>query len=808
MNSTDLNRRVLQRVSLPPANGGSIAVASGHEILVTDDDGGLSEVIVARLRAAGCPARRVRIDSDIEEVGDIGGLIVVAPASGAGAALWNPATEDFLTAAFAIMRAAGPGLLRAAGSGGAILATVSRMDGAFGLIGGDFDAAQGGLAGLVKTVAREWETVACRALDVDLRWEDHAAAASAIVAEMSATGPMEVGLGAGARCGLELRSAEIAAGAPAIAEGDVVVMTGGGRGVTAESALALARRYKPTLVLLGRTSLDDAEPSWLVGLESEREIKSAIRANAFGENVKPRPRELKAAYARIMAVREIRGNLDRLASSGVRAVYYNVDVCDATAVRAIMDEVRSTLGPVRGLIHGAGAIQDGRIENKTPEQFARVLAPKVAGLRNLLGALEWEALRHVVLFSSVSGRCGNAGQSDYAAANEVLNKAARRLAVRLPSARVVSLNWGPWEGGMVTPALQAEFERRGVALIPMVAGGACVADELADASNGSIEVVLGASFEMPGLDAAGHAGVERNDSADARVAADAEMHLAFEHLLDLESHPILRSHVLDGRPVLPVAMMMEWMAHAAMHLNPGLRFQGMDELRILKGVVHNGSARPLRFYVGQPRRSGEVYDVDVSIRSAGDGGAETLHARANVVLTSRRGTAPTVEIPSDLFARAYEPGVAGAYQDVLFHGKALHGIRRVNGFSKDGMVAEAETAGKPGEWMTDPLRSDWLGDPLAIDSAFQVAILWCHEEMGAVSLPSYLGRYRQYCDRFPNDGVTVALQVRRREPHRMTGDFTFMSSGGAVVARMEGYECTVDAGLRAAFRSEGIANSE
>ncbi|MFQ5411109.1 MAG: polyketide synthase dehydratase domain-containing protein, partial [Phycisphaerae bacterium] len=385
------------------------------------------------------------------------------------------------------------------------------------------------------------------------------------------------------------------------------------------------------------------------------------------------------------------------------------------------------------------------------------------------------------------------------------NKAARRLAARLSSARVVSLNWGPWEGGMVTPALQAEFERRGVALIPMVAGGACVADELADASDGSIEVVLGASFEMPGFGADGQGGAERPDSAGERKASDVEMHLAFEHSLDLESHPFLRSHVLDGRPVLPVAMMMEWMAHAAMHLNPGLRFQGMDELRILKGVIHNGSSRPIRFYVGRPRRSGEVYDVDVSVRSAGYGGAEAPHARANVVLTSRRGTAPAVEIPGDLPARPYERGVVGAYRDVLFHGDVFRGIRRVHGYSGKGMVAEAETAGKPVEWMTDPLRSDWLGDPLAIDSAFQVAILWCHEEMGAVSLPSYLGRYRQYCDRFPDDGVTVALQVRRREPHRITGDFTFMSSAGAVVARMEGYECTVDAGLRAAFRSEGIA---
>ena len=57
------------------------------------------------------------------------------------------------------------------------VATISRMDGAFGLADGDFDPAQGGLAALPKTVMREWEGVNCRALDVAVDWTDAAAAA-------------------------------------------------------------------------------------------------------------------------------------------------------------------------------------------------------------------------------------------------------------------------------------------------------------------------------------------------------------------------------------------------------------------------------------------------------------------------------------------------------------------------------------------------------------------------------------------------------------------------------------------------------
>ena len=68
----------------------------------------------------------------------------------------------------------------------------------------------------------------------------------------------------------------------------------------------------------------------------------------------------------------------------------------------------------------------------------------------------------------------------YAMANEVLNKWAQKLSAAMTRCRVVSINWGPWDGGMVRPALKREFERLGVELIPLQAGGEVVADELAN----------------------------------------------------------------------------------------------------------------------------------------------------------------------------------------------------------------------------------------------------------------------------------------------------------------------------------------
>jgi acyl transferase domain-containing protein/NAD(P)-dependent dehydrogenase (short-subunit alcohol dehydrogenase family) len=801
----DLNRRVLNTRELGEPGLGDIAVAQDCEIWVSDDGDELSAAIVRRLVASGQSARLVRPDALADaDQSMVGGFILVAPSASCSdeaarrdPQLWTADSEGFLKSAFAMIQAVADSLLKAAARGGALLATVSRMDGRFGLGGGAFDPVQGGLAGIVKTAAREWETVDCRAIDLARSWRDVEAAAAAIVRELSGAGPVEVGLDAGLRRGLDLVPAPLVAGQPALAAGDVVVVSGGARGVTAEAALSLARRYRPTLILLGRTPLLECEPGWLAGIESEREVKAAVRANVFPDGDRPKPARINRVAKGFLAQREIRRNLERLVAAGSQVSYRSVDVCDSAAVRSVLEEVRSTFGPIRGLIHGAGMLQDSLIRTKTPAQFALVLDTKVGGLRSLLSELRLDDLRHILFFSSVSGRCGNAGQADYAAANEVLNKVAQQLAARLPDCRVASLNWGPWDGGMVRPALKREFLNHGVRLISLEVGGEAVADELANAADGSVEIVLGTSFDMPG----GHETPGRPSSIVA--SSKDSFLLALERRLDLESHPFLSSHVLDGRPVLPAAMMMEWLAHAALHNNPGLHLQGMDDLRVLKGVVLNGRPELLRFYTAGPRRSGEVLDVDVELRSVSEEGTERVHARTTVVLTSRLVSPPPFEMPGGLVTKPYERGVDRAYSEVLFHGEMLHGLEHVEGLSSQGMVADVLAGPPPAAWMIEPLRSHWLTGPLALDAGFQLAILWCDEEMGAVSLPALVQGYRQYRSALSSNGLKVVLQVRQRDSHKMTADLTYLAEDGGVVARMGGYECTVDASLRAAFRRRG-----
>src|SRR5262249_60219942 len=97
-------------------------------------------------------------------------------------------------------------------------------------------------------------------------------------------------------------------------------------------------------------------------------------------------------YHELATQREIRANLERITTTGARVAYRSLDVRDAAAVAATIDKVRAEFGPITGVIHGAGVIEDRLILDKTDQQFDRVVGTKVEGLLNLLNSTEAEPL--------------------------------------------------------------------------------------------------------------------------------------------------------------------------------------------------------------------------------------------------------------------------------------------------------------------------------------------------------------------------------------------------------------------------------
>ncbi len=139
---------------------------------------------------------------------------------------------------------------------------------------------------------------------------------------------------------------------------------------------------------------------------------------------------------------DIRGALGAMEALGATVEVARADVADRDRLAAVFADVAGRLPPVRGIVHAAGVLADGAILNQSWDRFAAVMAPKVAGTRNLADLARGLPLDFLALFSSGAAVLGSAGQANHAAANAVMDAVAFEL--RASGVPAVSLNWGAW----------------------------------------------------------------------------------------------------------------------------------------------------------------------------------------------------------------------------------------------------------------------------------------------------------------------------------------------------------------------------
>jgi acyl carrier protein len=148
-------------------------------------------------------------------------------------------------------------------------------------------------------------------------------------------------------------------------------------------------------------------------------------------------------------------SIDELRRLGTDVRLVQADVSDAASLDAALGPMLAGLPPLRGVVHAAGALDDGILLQLDADRMARVMAPKVAGAWNLHRATRDCPLDFFVLFSSVASLFGSPGQGNYAAANAFLDSLAQHR--RSQGRPALTINWGPWAGaGMADQAGQTE----------------------------------------------------------------------------------------------------------------------------------------------------------------------------------------------------------------------------------------------------------------------------------------------------------------------------------------------------------------
>jgi acyl transferase domain-containing protein/NAD(P)-dependent dehydrogenase (short-subunit alcohol dehydrogenase family) len=358
----------------------------------------------------------------------------------------------------------------------------------------------GAIRGFVKTVMLEYPEVCCKviALDTDLAAER---LGMQLLDELwSGDREVEVGFHRTRRLVLRPEATALPQIAGLKIDSDwVILVTGGGRGITAEVACHLAKQ-RPTLLLVGRTPFPVAEEDRETASLSPGELKRWMIARSANASISATPAEIDYDCQKLLNDREMREKVMAMKRTGARVHYIEADVRDEQAITKVVEETYRIYGRLDGVIHGAGVIEDRLFENKTPDSFDRVFHTKLDGAFILSRAVHGESLKFFAFFSSISGIFGNPGQADYAAANAGLDQLAEYLDRKWPS-RVFSLAWGPWEKiGMVSESVRQQFLLRGVQIITPTAGVKAFEQELQFGRRGEVQVVLGAGpWEKPKL---------------------------------------------------------------------------------------------------------------------------------------------------------------------------------------------------------------------------------------------------------------------------------------------------------------------
>ena len=739
-------RVAVRAVDAPSAGFAMPGILGPGVLAVTPDGTGLQKMLVERLRAHGANAVAMtvaEIPADAAGVIFLGGLREVSGEEAMGV---NREAFGAARAVAAHMR-----------EHGGLFVTVQDTGGDFGISGNcGARAWLAGTSALAKTAGLEWPKASTKAIDLERGNLQHGDIADLLAKELFAGGPEpEVGIRKdGSRITLASVEVELSSAKRPLPEGAVFVVTGGARGVTAASLVALAKFARPRVLLLGRTPLE-TEPEPFHGVVDEASMKRIAlqEANRAGEVVTPKL--IGAKVDKILANREVLATLAALEAEGAKTRYAALDVRDAEALGALLTEVRAAWGPIHGLVHGAGVLADAFIDKKTDAQFDRVFDTKVLGLRALLEATQTDPIQWLCLFSSVAARAGNPGQSDYAMANEILNKVAAVEARRREGrCRVVSIGWGPWDGGMVTPALRGHFESMGVALLGVAAGAQAFVRELSAAPSDDVEVVIGGG--------GGH---------DARLLGGQVRSVRVEVLVSAETHPQLESHRIQGKPVLPVVLALEWFARLARALTPGGGPVELRNARVVRGIT-------LDRYDG----AGDRFTIATSSTPA-DPGHVTLELRDEngnlryAATLAPAGHGPRTKAAAVAVALGASPfAIEEIYSAKnLFHGRDFQVIRRIDGLSKDGADAELTGTADAG-WPAEA----WQTDAAAVDGGLQLAILCGLGSVGP-TLPLRIGKIG-FSDRPVTGRIHCALSVSSQTPERVVCDIALSGDDGAPIA--------------------------
>ncbi len=454
-----------------------------------------------------------------------------------------------------------------------------------------------------------------------------------------------------------------------VGEKDVVLVTGGGKGITAECALALARRSGAAIGILGRSDAGDDS--------------------------------------------ELHQNLQRIRESGVRVEYVAADVADADAVRVAVAKIEQSLGTITGIVHGAGRNVPHSLATLDEAAFQKTLAPKVGGAENILAAVNADNLRLFVTFGSIIARIGMAGEADYAVANERLSALTEAFQREHPDCRCRCIEWSVWSGlGMGAKLGRVEaLLQHGVTAIPPDEGARLFCELIASRTP-EVSVVVTGRFGNPPTLAMDLAPLPRGRFLEEpRVQFPTE--LICDTHLSADADPYGDDHQLQGQRLFPAVVALEAMAQVAMALARSATPPVFEKAQFHRPVVVPVSGQTTIRIQAWMRAPGRV---EVALLCS-DTGFAVRHFETTCRFDDAAPRELDLHIPAEDAPRIPLDPVADLYDERLFHTGRFRRVRGYRRLTATECVAEISADAHALWFRADLPQQMVLGDAAGRDAA-------------------------------------------------------------------------------------------
>ncbi|MGZ4528841.1 MAG: SDR family NAD(P)-dependent oxidoreductase [Mycobacterium sp.] len=771
-----------------------VALGSGTRVAVMRDHGGVADALIGRLTSLGVDVVAMQPDDDIDTAlgAAVDGVYWLAalddegPLEDLDPAGWREALQRRVSNLYTAMRRLY--------EHSPFLVVATRLGGYHGYDAAGATCPLGGVVtGFAKAYRRERPEALVKAVDFALGGQAAALADVLIEETLRDPGCVEVGHADGRRWGVglvERRFPDRRKAGDALGPDPVFLVTGAAGSIVSAITADLAGAWPGTFHLLDLAPKPDPADADLRRYTEDREgfkVELAARMRERGE--RPTPVLIERELARLERLQAALVAMRAVEQAGGSAYYHSVDLTDAGSVERVMAKVRETSGHIDVLLHAAGVEISHALPDKEPAEFDLVLGVKGDGLFNVLHAIGDLPLGAVVAFSSVAGRFGNVGQTDYSAANDLQCKILSSLRRTRPGVRALAIDWTAWGGiGMATRgSIPKIMAAAGVEMLPAEAGVAWIRRELgAGLSDG--EVVVAGALGVLAAEPHDTGGIDpgaltaAGPMAGEVVRVGVHDGLVLRTTLDPAARPFLDHHRIDGTPVLPGVMGMEAFAEAARMLAPDLHIAAIENVDFLA---------PLKFYRDEPR----TVTVTALVRPDGDDLVAECRLSAERTLPGTDQPQRTVHFTGSVRLTAHPPALADGGVDrgadsggevpeltpeqvyrLYFHGPAY---RVVGSAWKCDDGAAARFAAELPKQTDEPV----LIGPRLVELCFQTAGLLEAGTEGVLALPLHVDAVHLNGTPTERDGLVAGVRPDGQ------GGFTCVvhDDEGGLVLRVDGY---------------------